>query len=166
MKKTKDLFLSTSIICIFSALLNVFYTIEYIAEKNIFGIVCYVVLTLGCVFCSIVFISLKNKQSLFVFKHIQHIKYFCIVTIFCSLLGGIVAFYSYYLLLQQAGNQSYNSETAFANNEVEVINDKNMAKYIDNINRLENMKNSGILSQDKYETLKKQILSNYLNKGE
>ena len=167
MKKTKDLFLTTALICMFSTLLNIFYVVECISDKDIFGAIMYVIFAIVCLTSSVAFIFFKKQSDKYLLEHKQHIKIFSIIVIFCSLLAGIVAIYSYYSLLQNSMTKTNQSSvTSTSIDEIEVIDDKRMAKYIDDLNHLENMKNGGIISQDKYEELKKQILSDYLNKGD
>ena len=64
MKKTKDLFLTTAFVCMFSTLLNIFYVVECLPVKDIFGAVIYVIFAIVCLTSSVAFIFFKKQLSI------------------------------------------------------------------------------------------------------
>ena len=168
MKKVKDMFLASAVVCAVSVLLNLIYAFDCISGKNIFLAIFYIVMGILGIVCTCVFFSFRNQNQSYLIQKKNIVKTFSLIAIFCSLLGGILAFYAYYCLCELILKNNFDMPDVNKKAEidgVEIIDDKRMAKYIDDINRLEKMKNSGIITEEKYAILKKQILSEYI-KGE
>ena len=169
MKKTKDLFGATSLICVLSTLINIIYAIDSFGHSHIFGGVLYIIFSIASILCSIAFIFFKKQSNEFLIENKNWILTFSIVALLCSVLGGIVALYAYSTLNilnenSQAGTRSSNKTITV--DGVEIIDDKKMATYIDKINRLEELKNNGTITNEQYDSLKQQALNEYLYKGD
>lgn len=169
MKKTKDLFGATSLICVLSTLINIIYAIDSFGHLHIFGGVLYIIFSIASILCSIAFIFFKKQSNEFLIENKNWILTFSIVALLCSVLGGIVALYAYSTLNilnenSQAGTRSSNKTITV--DGVEIIDDKKMATYIDKINRLEELKNNGTITNEQYDSLKQQALNEYLYKGD
>lgn len=169
MKKTKDLFGATSLICVLSTLINIVYAIDSFIHIHIFGGVLYTIFTIASMLCSVAFIFFKKQSNKFLMENKNWVLTFSVIALLCSVLGGVVALYAYSTLdILNQNNQegsNYTNKTIVVDG-VEIIDDKKMATYIDKINRLEELKNNGIITNDQYDSLKRQALNEYLYKGD
>ena len=163
MKKTKDLFLITAVVCTLSALINLVYAIDCAKHVDIFYSIVYSILCIASIASVVAFIYFRMQSDDYLKTHKPLIRAFSIVSILCSLLGGIVAIYAYYTLTTSGNFEtSFSKENSTSASDVEIINDKRMAKYIDDLNRLEDLKKNGIISETEFNKLKNQIISEYL----
>ncbi len=169
MKKTKDLFLVTTLICILSTLINIIYAIDSFVHLHIFSGVLYIIFSIAGILCSLAFVFFKKQSNKFLVENKNWVLIFSIVALLCSVLGGIVALYAYStlnIINQNSQDGSFYDDKTIIVDGVEIIDDKKMATYIDKINRLEELKNNGTITNEQYDSLKKQALNEYLYKGD
>lgn len=165
--KIKNLFLITAMVCLLSALINVMYAIESFSEKQTVLGILYIVMAIVGMACVVVFIFFGRRNTEYWLSNLKKIKVFCIVSIFCTMLGGLVAVYTYYVLVATSTTaEQFNQPPHKEINGMEIIDDARMAKYIDDTNRLEELRNNGIITGGEYESRKQQIINEYLSKGE
>ena len=169
MKTIKNLLLASTVVCFFSAFLNLIYFIDGVCKpQNIMAIfvIYHIVAIASNLVLGVFILILYKKPNNSLASNINLFKWLCIATILCCLLAGILVCYTYYLLTVQLQNNSQKSGTnSIEVDGMEIIEDKRMAKYIDELNHLEEAKESGIISQEQYEILKNKIINNYV-KGE
>lgn len=167
MKSTKNLFLISALVCVLSCLINIIYAIDAFSQNKIFVGIIYIIMSIVGMVCVVAFVFYSKQNNEYLLTHLKQIKIYSIISIFCTMLGGLVAIYAYYTLLiinrEMPHYQNYQSKNISG---VEIIDDKRMAKYIDDLNRLEELKKNDIIDIVEYERLKKQIINQYLNKGE
>ncbi len=169
MKKIKNMLLATAAVCFFSTIINLIYFIDGISKPQnaiVIFVIYYVLAIVASAACGVLFLVLYKKPNNAFAGYLNVFKTLCVISIFCSLLAGILAFYTYYLYIAELKACSKNTqENCIEVDGMEIIENKRMAKYIDELNRLEEMKQSGIISQEQYEILKNKTINKYL-KGE
>lgn len=163
--KIKNLFLISATVCILSCLINVVSAIDCLSKKEVAVGIIYIILAIVGIACVVAFVFYSRRNASYLFSHLKYIKIFSIIALFCTMLGGLVAVYTYYTLVANIGMQQRDQYARKEIDGVEIIDDARMAKYIDDINRLEELKKNDIISNAEYERLKRQIANEYL-KGE
>lgn len=169
MKKIKNMLLATAAVCFFSTIINLIYFIDGLSKPQnaiVIFVIYYILVCIASAVCGILFLALYKKQNSILAKNIGMFRTLCIISILCSLLAGILAFYTYYLYVSELNGGAKNlQQNCIEVDGMEIIEDKRMAEYIDELNRLEEMKQSGIISQEQYEILKNKTINKYV-KGE